>query len=200
MQDTSNESVSRFQMFRYLSHFVARAFLISIFCLMSIFCVVLFCYFGDLLLNSNNSNRSPLFSTYIIVSPSMVPTININDAVLVKRVDNDKYSVGDIITFNSSDINYEGLAVTHRIVSKESYEDESIYTTKGDNNKTIDPAVVKTDAIYGKVYFRIPAIGNIQHFFSKPTNFFLSLLIPAVIFLLYDLFRIYHSMTIRKKI
>ena len=200
MQENSIESVSRFQIFGYLSHFVTRAFLIAIFCLMSIFCILLFYYFGDLLLNSNSSNKSPLFSTYIIVSPSMVPTININDAVLVKRVDDDEYNVGDIITFNSTDINYHGLAITHRIVNKESCENESIYTTKGDNNKTIDPAVVKTDEIYGKVFFKIPAIGIIQQFFSKPTNFFLSLLIPAVIFLLYDLFRIYHSMTIRKKI
>lgn len=103
----------------YLTRFVTRAFLISILCLLVVFSLIITCYLGDVLINGKNGSNSPLFSTYVIVSPSMVPTIKINDAIVVQRVDNDNYNVGDIITFASNDINYKDLMVTHRIVNKE---------------------------------------------------------------------------------
>ena len=130
----------------------------------------------------------------------MVPTIKIDDAIVVKRVDNDKYKVGDIITFASKDTNYEGLAVTHRIVEKHKLDDKtSVYTTKGDNNQVIDPVSVKTDAIYGKVLFKVPKVGKIQEFFSHPANYLYCLLIPAVIFISYDVTKIFIMITKKKK-
>ena len=135
--------------------------------------------------------KNPLFGAYVIVSPSMVPTISVNDGIVIKRVDNDQYDVGDIITFVSNDANYKGLLVTHRIVHKKSItKNESIYTTKGDNNSLEDSAYVMTDAICGKVLFRIPKIGYVKDFFSKPIHYFLCLLIPAFIFVFYDIHRI----------
>lgn len=187
---------SLFVTVKYLSHFVARAFLIAIICFLTLFGLVLFAYMGDLVLNMKNGTlKNPLFSAYVIVSPSMVPTIQINDAIVVKRIDYDKYNIGDIITFSSSDINYEGLAVTHRIVNKERYSsDESIYTTKGDNNNIVDPATVKTSSIYGRVVLKIPSIGYARDFFSTPWHFFACLLIPTVLIIIYDLIRIFYMM------
>lgn len=186
----------RVSKFTYMSHFVLRAFLISLGVLLLGFGLVIFIYIGDLVINDNN----PLFSTYVIVTPSMVPTIKIDDAIVVKRVDNDKYKVGDIITFASKDVNYEGLAVTHRIVDKQSLDKKtSIYTTKGDNNQVIDPVSVKTDAIYGKVLFKVPKVGKIQEFFSHPSNYLYCLLGPAIIFISYDITKIYLVMRKKKK-
>lgn len=174
----------------YLTHFITRAFLIAVLCFFIIFGVLIVCYVGDLLLNANNSNKNPLFSTYVIVSPSMVPTIKINDAIVIKRVDNDEYKIGDIITFTSSDIRYENLMVTHRIINKENigYKN-SMYTTKGDNNLREDSTGVQTNAIQGRVIFKIPKVGYIKDFFSNPSNYFLCLLVPTVIFILYELGR-----------
>lgn len=180
----------------YISRFVLRAFLISLLCLLLGFGLFIFVYIGDLVLNTNN----PLFSTYVIVSPSMVPTIKIDDAIIVKRVDNDNYKIGDVITFKSNDENYKGLAVTHRIVDKQSLDgDTSVYTTKGDNNMIIDPVSVKTDSIYGKVLFKVPSVGKIQDFFSHPANYLLCLLIVGFIFILYDVTRIFVFMNKKKK-
>lgn len=193
MRKTNKKLNHRIYVISYLSHFVTRAFLISILCFMVIFSLIVVVYVGDLLVNSKSgNNKNPLFSTYVIVSPSMVPTIMINDAIVIKRVDNDSYNIGDIITFASNDINYKGLMVTHRIVKKEnlSYK-SSIYTTKGDNNLRIDPTSVQTDSIRGRVLFKIPKVGYIKEFFSKPINYFLCLLVPAVIFILYDIGRIF---------
>lgn len=193
MRKTNKKLNHRIYVISYLSHFVTRAFLISILCFMVIFSLIVVVYVGDLLVNSKSgNNKNPLFSTYVIVSPSMVPTIMINDAIVIKRVDNDSYNIGDIITFASNDINYKGLMVTHRIVKKEnlSYK-SSIYTTKGDNNLRIDPTSVQTNSIRGRVLFKIPKVGYIKEFFSKPINYFLCLLVPAVIFILYDIGRIF---------
>ena len=196
MKHVSKKQVEEIQKVRYLTHFVARAFLISVLCLMIIFFCLITVYLGDLMINSSNGNKkNPLFSAYVIVSPSMVPTIMINDAIVVRRVDNDKYKIGDIISFASSDMNYKGLIVTHRIVDKESLGPEaSLYTTKGDNNEVVDPTSVSTSSIYGRVMFKIPKVGYIQSFFSKPINFFICLLIPAMIFIFYDIGRIFFVM------
>ena len=185
-----------FNKITFMSNFILRAFLISLLCLLLVFGLVMAVYFGDLLIK----DKSPLFSTYLIVTPSMVPTIKIDDAIVVKRVDNDKYNVGDIITFESNDSNYEGLAVTHRIVEKHNLGDKnSVYTTKGDNNKVIDPVSVKTEAIYGKVLFKVPSVGKIKEFFSHPANYLKCLLIPAVIFFIYNMTKIFIVMKKKKK-
>ena len=147
-----NKKDTAFRKFTFVSNFVIRAFLIALLCLLLGFGLIVLVYIGDLLIK----DKSPLFGAYVIVTPSMVPTIKIDDGIVIKRVDNDKYNVGDIITFNSNDTNYEGLAVTHRIVEKHNLDKEkSVYTTKGDNNKVIDPVSVKTDAIYGRVLFPV---------------------------------------------
>ena len=180
----------------FMSNFVLRAFLIALLCLLVGFGLIVCVYLGDLLIK----DKTPLFSTYIIVSPSMVPTIKIDDAIVVKRIDNDKYRLGDIITFNSNDSHYEGLAVTHRIVGKQKLNDDtSVYTTKGDNNQLIDAASVKTNDIYGKVLFKVPQVGKIQDYFSHPANYLKCLLIPAIIFIMYNMTRIFVLMKKKKK-
>lgn len=183
----------------YLSKIVIKAFLIAVLCVVGFSALIFSCYYVDLLVNVKNGNeKTPLFGAYVIVSPSMVPTIKVNDAIVIKRIDDDKYNVGDIITFNSSDVRYNGLTVTHRIVDKQATNiNSSIYTTKGDNNPVIDPTAVKTDAIYGKVLFKIPRLGYFQNFISKPSNFFICILIPALIVLIYDGYRIFKSLSRR---
>lgn len=195
---TNTIKISKFQNIYYLSYFIARAFLIAVLCFLCFLTFVFMCYFVSISINSKN----PLFGAYVIVSPSMVPTIKINDAIIIKRVDHDKYNIGDIITFSSSDNQYKGLTVTHRVVDKV-VEDEgkvSKYTTKGDNNYIADAVPVKTDDIYGKVLFKIPKVGYIQNFFSKPTNFFLCLLIPGILFAFYEISRIFVMLFQQKEV
>ena len=145
---------------RYLSYFVVRAFLIAVFCLMAILMLFLIIYFGDLFLNVKSGNyKSPLFNGYIIVSESMVPTIKINDAILVKRENNDGYRIGDIISFYSTEYDSSGMVVTHRIINKNTLSlNLSNYTTKGDNNPIPDRKGVVTDNVYGRVMFIIPRL------------------------------------------
>ena len=186
------KQVEKVHTIAYLTHFITRAFLIAVLCTMVLVFLVVSIYFGDLLLNTNNSKKAPLFSTYLIVSPSMVPTIMIDDAIVVKRVDNDKYKVGDIISFASTNSNYEGLTITHRIVNKETInKNNSMYTTKGDNNSTVDSTLVNTSSIYGKVMLKIPNVGSIKKFFSKPINYIICLVVVTLIYVFYELGRVF---------
>ncbi len=195
-----NSSRKKLKDIKYLLYFITHSFMISIFVFVAFIGLAFFLYYGDLLVTQGKgNNKSPLFGAYVIVSQSMVPTIKINDAIVIKRMDNDMYKVGDIITFASTDDNYSGKAVTHRIINKRvENESESLYTTKGDNNNVADPTLVKTDSIYGKVLFKIPSIGRLQGLVSTPIHFFISLLIPAILLLVYDFSRIFVLMSKRK--
>ena len=177
---------------QYLSYFVMRAFLLAVFGLLALLAIFLVIYFGDLFINVKTGNyKSPIFNGYVIVSQSMVPTININDAIVIKRESNDKYNVGDIISFFSTEYDKEGIIVTHRIINKSNFSsNNSNYRTKGDNNPVPDKKNVNTNNIYGKVFLIIPKLGYIQSFLSQPLHFALCILIPAGIVIIYDIVRI----------
>ena len=115
---------SKIDNIKYLSYFVIRSFLLAIFSFMILLVVLFGIYFADMLLNINGNNAGkPLFNGYIIVSQSMVPTINVNDGIVIKRYDDDKYNVGDIVSYVTEDSRIKGSVVTHRIVNKESATD-----------------------------------------------------------------------------
>ena len=162
------EQDSLFSKFKYLSYFIARAFIIAIISLLCLFGVFLLVYFGDLFINVKSGNKnSPLFNGYVIVSPSMVPTININDAIVVKREKDDQYSIGDIISFFST-----------------------VYSANGDNNTIPDKQGVYTDDIYVKVLFVIPKLGYVQSFLVKPINLICFIILPVLIVIVYDFMRV----------
>jgi len=188
--DISEDSL--FSKIHYLSYFVFRAFLIAVFCLLFLLMVFFIIYFTDLFLNVKSGNyKTPLFNGYVIVSPSMVPTIKINDAIVVKRENDKKYNIGDIISFYSTEYDYNGMVVTHRIIDKNTISTNlSNYVTKGDNNPIADRNGVNTSNVYGKVLFIIPKLGYIQNYLSNPVHFSICILIPALIVIFYDLFRI----------
>ena len=173
---TSKETVN------YLINFVMRAFMIALLFLVVSISLVLLVVAGDTLYNrSQGNNVVPLLGGYIIVTPSMVPTIKVNDAVLVKRVDNENLTIGDIITFASNDIRYEGLIVTHRIVGTQSISSgDLVYRTKGDNNRIEDSAVVSQSNIYGKVILKFPKLGYVKNFLQSPIGFTLFIIFPIL--------------------
>ncbi len=176
----------------YLSHFVAKAFLLAVFGIMTLICLIVVVYFGDIFINLHRGvYKYPLFGAYVIVSPSMVPTIKVKDGVIVKRSSDNELNIGDIITFSSTDMRYSGLTITHRIIDKkESNNGNMMFRTKGDNNIKEDATSVATDNIYGKVIFKMPMIGYLQDFFSKPLNFIIVFVGIISIVLVYDGLRI----------
>ena len=83
--------------FRFSSvyHFIARAFLIGFLGVLFCTLTLLVLYVGDLFINVMSGNsKKPLFGAYVIMSGSMVPTIQVKDGIVVRRVANDSYQVG----------------------------------------------------------------------------------------------------------
>ena len=155
------------------------------------FCLVGFTLFSYNNMSNNQKETLPLFNSYVIVSESMVPTIKVNDAIVTKRVDDSSLKIGDIITFSSNDIVYKGLTITHRIVGVQQLADGSnVYRTKGDNNTLPDSSLVNLDSVYGRVIFKIPRIGYIKSFVSSTTGFIVSILIPILFVIFYEMIRI----------
>ncbi len=174
-------------------HFITTVLMYSICLIMIIIFLVFVVNFIDKQYNlKSGKNKNNLFSAYTIVSPSMVPTINVLDVVVTMRVNSpESLEKGDIITFNSTDYRYSGVLVTHRIVDIEkTTSGEYLYTTKGDNNNTQDSSRISFDEIYGRVLFRIPKIGYIQYYLSSILGWVAIIIVPAVMIIGYDIYKL----------
>ena len=172
---------------------MSRGFVLALIAFCLIVITYLCIYLGDQYFGSKNGDsKLPIYSAYVIVSQSMVPTINVNDGVVVQRVDKQgKLNIGDIITFSSRDIRYSGLTITHRIVGKQTIQNGSlVYRTKGDNNKSEDSSLVSFGDIYGKVLFKVPSVGIIYKFVTNPFGFIISIIIPIIVILVINIIKV----------
>ncbi len=183
---------------KYISRIVLRSTMIAavvFFALTFLFTIVV----SSSSKRKDSSNNS-LFGAYVIVSESMIPTIDVNDAIVVKKISNSDLKIGDIITFNSKDYAYNGMTVTHRIVGiQKTASGEKIYRTKGDNNIFIDTALVDLNSIYGKVILIIPKIGYIKSFLTSIPGFLTIIVLPIIIVIVYEIYRIRKLLKRQKK-
>lgn len=177
---------------KYLLCFVAKSLMYVIGLLFVFIVLLVLIYFVDTIHNKKSNNgKSPLFAAFIIVSPSMVPNINVNDAVVIFRSNPKNLKKGDIITFSSGDPNYSGLTVTHRIIGKELTDSgRYVFRTKGDNNNAEDPALVDESKVFGKVFFRIPKLGYIRHLLTTSSGFLILVALPAAAIIIYDVLKL----------
>ncbi len=182
-------------------HFIAKIILYSLLIILILIAIIFLLYFIDEEKNiKEGKNKPPLFGAYVIVSPSMVPTIQVEDAVIIKRMEEREYKVGDIITFYSTSSRYSGLTVTHRIVGIEKSEKGKIlFRTKGDNNNTEDDTLTSYDNVYGKVILKIPKIGYLQYFLLNSYGLILLVFIPCLGIIIYDLLKLIRII-FRKKV
>ena len=178
-------------------HFLATVLMYSICLIMIIVFLVFVVNFIDKQHNlKSGNNKKDLFSAYTIVSPSMVPAINVLDIVVTMRVDTpEDLSEGDVITFNSTDYRYSGVRVTHRIINIEKTSSgEYLYTTKGDNNNTEDSSRISFNEIYGKVLFVIPKVGYIQYYLSSILGWVSIIIAPAIMIIGYDIYKLIRTL------
>lgn len=102
-------------------------------------------------------NKTPSFlgiKTYVIISGSMEPNIDIGDIVIVKEEKN--LQVGDVISYRKGQ-----SVITHRIVNITEENGEKEYKTKGDNNNTEDSEIIFNNNIEGKVIRVVPKLGKV---------------------------------------
>lgn len=175
--------------FRYIVSVMSYA----IFIFLMLLGGTLLLYIADIKIRAMKGDYSaPVFNAYVVLSGSMLPSIQIKDIVVTKKVAEEELEIGDIITFISPDPRFGGISVTHRIVDK--YYDESSgsysYRTRGDNNNVADSALVPNNNILGKVILKIPKLGYLQDILSSKGGLIIVVLIPCLVILSYDIMKL----------
>lgn len=106
------------------------------------------------------------YSYFEVSSNSMYPTLKKGDLIIIK-LKNDNYIVGDIITYKDND-----MYTTHRLVEINSKG----YVTKGDSNNTSDP-IINKEKIIGKVIVKMNFVGFLIQVLKKPIIIIIAFLI-----------------------
>lgn len=191
--DVNHDDVVSFaEIIQFFFHFFTKVVLYVVFILLILIFLLFILYFVDLLYNIHSGeDRPPLFDVYVIVSPSMVPTINVQDAIIIKRCDSGDIKQGDIISFLGTDSYYSDKVITHRVIGIEQSSDgKFLYRTKGDNNNVADSSLVNEDNVYGKVIFRIPMLGYVRQFLMTYFGWILCIALPLLYLILSEVIRV----------
>lgn len=173
----------------------------SLFVMLMSVALFLFYYFISLkVYEFKGYEYRPALTIYTIVSPSMVPTIDVYDIVINKRVEKpDDIEVDDIITFISSSSISKGLTVTHRVANKYQKNGEYYFETKGDNNISKDTMPTPFSDVIGKAVMRLPQFGRIQFFLASGAGWLLVVVIPSLFVIIKDVIKLVKISNMRKK-
>lgn len=96
----------------------------------------------------------------VVNGHSMEPTYHTGDLVLSIRQPG--YSAGDIVSYSvPAGQPGAGGRVIHRVFSLDASSGATTYTTKGDNNPSVDPWHFGTSEVLGKAIFMVPGIGAV---------------------------------------
>lgn len=129
-----------------------------------------------------------------VQTASMEDTINTGDLIFctVSKYE-EEYQEGDIVTF-PIEINGEQVLNTHRIVEVVKDENIAYYRTQGDNKETNpepDEELQTSSTIVAKYTgTKLPGLGNVLSFIRTQLGFFLCILLPMIIFFVYEAIRV----------
>ncbi len=115
-----------------------------------------------------------------VESESMEPTLYRGDLVVVRSVIPENLQIGDIIIFQSS---MSDVPVVHRIVGIGYSGGELQFTTKGDNNPTVDPYLVPASDVLAKVVGSVRYLGFITLILILPGGPFFIVFLIAIFLL-----------------
>src|ERR1044071_3813509 len=124
---------------------------------------------------------------YVVVSGSMIPTINIGDIVIIKNTSFDNLKVGDIIVFRAPDAKTEDgkpKVIVHRIAEIGNFFQKQVLRTRGDANPYSIPGIdypLFKENYVGKVVYVVPKIGTISMIITPPINYIIMAIIVGLL-------------------
>jgi len=110
------------------------------------------------------------------------------DVIVIKIIDNpNSLKVGDVITFFSYNPESMGKTVSHKIreIKYSTVGEITGIVTYGINTGVNDLVEVKPEHLIGKYVFKIPNVGHLFSFLQTPRGFYLSILIPGVLLIIF---------------
>lgn len=130
------------------------------------------------------------YTPLVVKSDSMAPTFQSGDLIFVKKCDTAKLKEGDIICFHTI-IENEYALNTHRIDSITDVDGARSYTTVGDNNNGIvDSHIISDGDIVGKYAGHIKSAGKVMDFISSSTGFLVVIVLPMLLFFIYQVYNL----------
>lgn len=130
------------------------------------------------------------YTPMTVESDSMAPTFKRGDLIFIKQCDPTKLQEGDIICFHTI-IDSEYVLNTHRIKSIDHQNGARYYTTIGDNNEGIaDTHVISDGDIVGIYKGKLPNMGKVMNFMSGSTGFLLIIVLPMLLFFIYQIYHL----------
>lgn len=129
-----------------------------------------------------------------VQTQSMEDTINPGDLIFCTLTEiDDEFQKDDVVTF-PIEINGEQVLNTHRIVEVVADNNITYYKTQGDNKETNpepDKDLQTSSTIVAKYTgTKIPGLGNVLSFIRTQLGFFLCILLPMIIFFIYEGIRV----------
>ena len=160
---------------------------------------------------TSQSTGSPNLFGYTLNSiqtGSMEPEMYAGDLIIGKSTPSDSaYEKGDIVFFQSSYMADDGIEYKmvkcHRIVKIKKDENRVLYLTKGDNNPVSD---IETDGwltsesilgIYETQTYKgekLEGLGSVIDFLQSFWGFFFVIVLPMILFFIYELIRVIMNM------
>ena len=130
------------------------------------------------------------FTPMVVQSDSMVPTFKTGDLILIRKCDPATLEEGDIITFHTIIMNEYALN-THRIVQIDEQNGYRSYTTMGDNNNGIaDTHIISDGDIVGEYVGKVSGLGRVMDFMSSSVGFLLLIVLPMLLFFIYQVYHL----------
>jgi signal peptidase len=158
------------------------------------------------LTTSSETGASNLFGYTFnsIQSQSMEPVFYKGDMIIGKISEEDAtYNVGDVVIYSTIQQNDEGqdvyYLVCHRIIDTKVTNGTVFYLTQGDNNDISDEGTVgwlTTDKIVGVFENNdyqgtvLSGVGSVYDFLQSFWGFFFVIVLPMIIFFIYELIRV----------
>ena len=134
---------------------------------------------------------------YTILTSSMRPHMPPGTLVVAKTVDPATLHTGDVITYQLR--SGQPDVVTHRIVGVgQDGRGERLFTMKGDNNPTTDPAPARAVQIRGKVWYSVPYVGYLNQVITGRQHI-IAVYVVAGLLLAYALFMTLSSVRDRRQ-
>lgn len=132
------------------------------------------------------------YTPLTVASDSMSPTFRAGDLIIIRKCDPETLKEGDIVTFHTI-INNEFALNTHRITEIQDLGGTRNYVTKGDNNELADIHMIADGDIVGKYVCHLAGFGKVMSFLSSSLGFLLVIVLPLLIFFIYQ---VYHLITV----
>ena len=129
-----------------------------------------------------------------VQTQSMEDTINPGDLIFCTLTEiDDEFQKDDVVTF-PIEINGEKVLNTHRIVEVVKDQNITYYKTQGDNKETNpepDTDLQTSSTIVAKYTgTKFPGLGNVLSFIRTQLGFFLCVLLPMILFFIYESVRV----------